>query len=1289
MKEKVSFRIIQWNVEEVKEKETIIHISGLTHEKKQVYCKIYNYLPHCYLELPLDFKWNKTNCEILFQYIQKKLKECPPDSYKVVVKKTTLYALKRRYMCIRFFTKASYGHLANLCKYEWKIDDLYNFPKYSFKLHEQNINIEIKFCVENNIDPSGWVDVKGKLKDFSTCDYSIIADAKNVVRSSKYTNDDQISPKICVFDIELHSINRKSASPTPSIPGNVITMISLIFGRLGEEFDVHTVSLYDCKPKLGVLYDCKGNEKKLLKQFVKILKLHKPDIITGYNINGFDWGAILTRMEIHGLISSTKAWYEMPMTMGKLDEGDVIKDLSWGSSARGKQEKKFINLQGILNFDLYTEISFNYKLSSYALGYVSKHFLKDDTKDDMPFQQMFILYDMISVILKPVIQEIDLDVDLCKKLIKNCVSPQELYRTPDGDGGTTVNYPADMIIEVKKAKTVEKIIDICKNYWKKMVDYCIQDTLIIPKLMIKLNSLINLWENSNICKVPASFIFDRGQQIKVTAGIVSKFKINDHVFDYSKKEVVDDSEDSDDDKKKYQGASVLEMKHGLHRRVVILDFTSLYPSIMKQFNMCYTTYRLNDDERVKDEECYIAEWEEHRGCEHDIVGSKNKNVLCGKHRHRFLKPVEGKPDTIGTLPLFIDELLNYRVRVKNEMKEPERKYKELLIKPVRTEEEEKEMNNNKFKASVLDSRQNAIKVMCNSIYGYTGISKKIGTQPCEAIAASVTHYSRTFIRMAKELLLKRWNNLEVVYGDSVTGDTPILLQRNGKVEIHTIETMCNVWKPYEGFKIGVKGLSEKQQGATDFKVWTDQGWSEIKRVIRHKTHKKIYRVNSTYGSVDVTEDHSLLDINLVQIKPTELTSDTELLHSFFDFDVDFYGVGKKVQNFKNFLQRSRNFFFTGKKIPTTVNFLGHTDDFVYDLETSVGRFHAGVGCLIVKNTDSLFLKWSDVTLEECFALGKEASNYLALHLPEFIQMKFENVYDPALLITAKKYDYNIVDEKGNILKEDSKGSITSRRDNCDVAREIYVSVNKCIKNVLPFQETIDIMNEKILDMFRLKYALKKYVIYMCLTKDIDEYKNIAGHVRFAERLKEMGNDVKANTRLEFVFVKNSDVSAKTGDRMEDWKTFLMSENLRIDYTYYIEHKLVNVLTKILNLAYPVAEKSYMKHDEEFSRSMDCFLKPKWFIELKGLPLQKKALYIIRNSNKKRLKESAKRFYSEWLLEKIFKQHKLPYRYHYRKRPGNKKTVVYQNDRIVGNICKYHQWWAQVLVEIVTKNVFKN
>ena len=37
-----------------------------------------------------------------------------------------------------------------------------------------------------------------------------------------------------------------------------------------------------------------------------------------------------------------------------------------------------------------------------------------------------------------------------------------------------------------------------------------------------------------------------------------------------------------------------------------------------------------------------------------------------------------------------------------------------------------------------------------------------------------------------------------------------------------------------------------------------------------------------------------------------------------------------------------------------INDLGLSDDFVYDLETSNGHFHAGIGSMIVKNTDSVF-----------------------------------------------------------------------------------------------------------------------------------------------------------------------------------------------------------------------------------------------------------------------------------------------------------------------------------------------
>jgi len=55
--------------------------------------------------------------------------------------------------------------------------------------------------------------------------------------------------------------------------------------------------------------------------------------------------------------------------------------------------------------------------------------------------------------------------------------------------------------------------------------------------------------------------------------------------------------------------------------------------------------------------------------------------------------------------------------------------------------------------------------------------------------------------------------------------------------------------------------------------------AKVRRVIRHKTTKKIYRITTNSGLVDVTEDHSLFNINREIIKPSECKIGVELLHS--------------------------------------------------------------------------------------------------------------------------------------------------------------------------------------------------------------------------------------------------------------------------------------------------------------------------------------------------------------------------------------------------------------------------
>ena len=135
---------------------------------------------------------------------------------------------------------------------------------------------------------------------------------------------------------------------------------------------------------------------------------------------------------------------------------------------------------------------------------------------------------------------------------------------------------------------------------------------------------------------------------------------------------------------------------------------------------------------------------------------------------------------------------------------------------------------------------------------------------------------------AKNTVEKEIEGTEVVYGDSVTGDTPILLKNiNNNIEIKTIEVLGDIWNSYENFKPWDKSLNNKEQSYSNYRVWCNNKWSKIKRVIRHKTNKKIYRINTHCGVVDVTEDHSLLNKEGVIIKPNNcIINETELLHSY-------------------------------------------------------------------------------------------------------------------------------------------------------------------------------------------------------------------------------------------------------------------------------------------------------------------------------------------------------------------------------------------------------------------------
>lgn len=204
----------------------------------------------------------------------------------------------------------------------------------------------------------------------------------------------------------------------------------------------------------------------------------------------------------------------------------------------------------------------------------------------------------------------------------------------------------------------------------------------------------------------------------------------------------------------------------------------------------------------------------------------------------------------GVVPALLDDLAKFRKHAKKLMAEAKK-------------------NGDEFKENLHDASQKAYKVVMNSVYGFLGASK--GFIPIVPIAASVTATGRNMIDHAAKRAVELLPGSEVIYGDSVAGYTPVLIKKNGLINMVKIEDLSHMWSSADDGK----ETSELE----DVFSWTEQGWTEIERVIRHKIDKPMVRVVTHTGIVDVTDEHSLLDLNAVAITPNESRIGTRLLHS--------------------------------------------------------------------------------------------------------------------------------------------------------------------------------------------------------------------------------------------------------------------------------------------------------------------------------------------------------------------------------------------------------------------------
>ena len=242
-----------------------------------------------------------------------------------------------------------------------------------WRVYEANIDPVLRFMHVSGCTSTGWIEVEHEAEDVDTrCDLNIQTE-KFVPRTDK----DEIAPlKITSFDIECYSST--GAFPNPTNASDVVFQIGMTTGAFGSTAPLERKCLC-LKQTDGADCESFGTERELLERFGEYLAAADPDIITGWNIFGFDLEYMYKRAMRCGVETLWGRRTDVPSEL-------VVKNLS--SSALGNNELKMVPMVGRYVFDLFQDIKREHKLESYSLNNVSKHFLKDQ-KNDMPVKEIF------------------------------------------------------------------------------------------------------------------------------------------------------------------------------------------------------------------------------------------------------------------------------------------------------------------------------------------------------------------------------------------------------------------------------------------------------------------------------------------------------------------------------------------------------------------------------------------------------------------------------------------------------------------------------------------------------------------------------------------------------------------------------------------------------------------------------------------------------------------------------------------------------------------------------------
>lgn len=259
--------------------------------------------------------------------------------------------------------------------------------------------------------------------------------------------------------------------------------------------------------------------------------------------------------------------------------------------------------------------------------------------------------------------------------------------------------------------------------------YCRVDTELPLKIIRKRKVLVEMIEQSRLCGVPLNDIFNKKMMARVFALLSREAHDAGYAIPEKPERFV-----KDERLREYmfggtpEGAIVLPPDRDFYDvPICTLDFSGLYPSIMRGYRLCYTTLILD------------PKWLDDPDTTHKCLEIRDPH-----------KPEE--PPHKVYWATNVEEPLLYKVLTK--LLAARKEAKKAMFAA--------EQSGDEFSEALYNAKQLALKIICNSAYGFTGAL--VGPMPCMAITAAVTWYGRNMIIQSKGYVEEHCPGSHIIYG---------------------------------------------------------------------------------------------------------------------------------------------------------------------------------------------------------------------------------------------------------------------------------------------------------------------------------------------------------------------------------------------------------------------------------------------------------------------------------------------------------------------------------------------